>query len=285
MNTFFNDNKLKNNLDKTKIMILSKNNELKKGSITLDGKIISHSTSLVILGTRFNQNLEWSDHMKGSNGLITQLKRRLSAVRMLSKLTSMKFASNLANSLFISKLNYHIEVWGSGSRYASNKIYGLMIETAKSVIRNQYGKSDSYYLDSMKWNNFDEHYEKAICNLTHKIITCDKSNRHRISNQIIENRSVRARTDNKLGPKSAEMGSNTTYQKSFIYRIKSVYNNLPRTITLLSQHNLFKKWIKKYYLGLMKKSKPKLSCDNTENDEIYYNPLDACMSNPLTSDI
>ena len=62
-NDYFTNNELVNNIDKTKIMIISPNQEDTKGSIELDGETVKHSPELRILGTTVQSNMKWDSHI------------------------------------------------------------------------------------------------------------------------------------------------------------------------------------------------------------------------------
>ena len=55
--------------------------------------------------------------------------------------------------------------------------------------------------------------------------------------------------ENKLGPHDQSMGQSIHTQKSFLYRAISVYNKLPKNLTLSPNHKIFKKWCKMYNLN------------------------------------
>ena len=76
MNQYFIDNRLQNNKKKTKVMLITQNKEIKKEYITLDKKQIKHQEQLKVLGTIFNENLNWNDQIRGKKGMLYQLKQR-----------------------------------------------------------------------------------------------------------------------------------------------------------------------------------------------------------------
>ena len=57
LNNYFKNNKLINNIKKTKIMIISKNKKIQNKIINIEGKEIGHSSSIKILGTIFNDTI------------------------------------------------------------------------------------------------------------------------------------------------------------------------------------------------------------------------------------
>ena len=135
INNYFKNNYLINNIDKTQIMLIMKNQALKEINIKLNDTSISHSKKVKVLGTTFNENLNWKDHLEiGNNCLITQLKQRKSAILRLSKRVSKKFLPQYSNSILISKLNHHIKLWGSYLKTIKNKIDDIQLSIAIKLI-------------------------------------------------------------------------------------------------------------------------------------------------------
>ena len=113
INKYYSDNKLINNSSKSKIMFISNNNKLKKLNININDFTFTHNSSIKILGTTINDNLDWSTHLeKGTNSLFKSLKLRKNIIYHLSNNVSKQFAMQYSNAIFMSKLYYHIEVWG-----------------------------------------------------------------------------------------------------------------------------------------------------------------------------
>ena len=81
---------------------------------------------------------------------------------------------------------------------------------------------------------------------------------------MIKNRNVRNHAQNKVGHHDPEMGHSTYTQRSFLYVSINSYNKLPRNITLIKEHHLFKKWVKKYNLNNNIKLK-----EQEDNNQVY----------------
>ena len=174
-------------------MLITKQNNLKKGSILLENKIIKHSQNIKILGTIFNDCLDWSDHVSiGYDSLISQLKRRKHTVLTMAKYVDNNFAIKYANSILISKLNYHMQIWGS-------KINKILLQTATTISNCKPGRTDDFILKSINWNNFDQMYKNSIIKITHKLLNKDNSNKHFLFNIITHGRNVRNTAENKCG--------------------------------------------------------------------------------------
>ena len=138
---------------------------------------------------------------KGYQSLISQLKHRKHAVLNVARNVDNKFAVKYANSILISKLNYHIQLWGACSRTDASKINRLLIETAIKITNCIPGRTDEYILKSIKWTNFNVMYENSIIKFTHKLLNHDKNNKHFLFNIITDGRTIRNINDNKCGPR------------------------------------------------------------------------------------
>ena len=138
-------------------MIISKNNDIKKGFISLEGKIIPHSPNVKILGTIINDTLDWSDHLiNSSNSLIKQPKCQLSAIKTVSKYVDKKYLLQYSNAILISKINYHIEIWGKCSKTAYTAINNIILKAAHILSPIRYGKTNEAILKSIKWMNLQQ---------------------------------------------------------------------------------------------------------------------------------
>ena len=64
------------------------------------------------LGINIEDNLMWNSHLvEGKDSLLTQLKRRLTALRKCRPYIDFRLSKMLANGLFASKLAYGAELW------------------------------------------------------------------------------------------------------------------------------------------------------------------------------
>ena len=89
----------------------------------LENKQIGHSKSLKILGTVINEMLDWSTHIYNcENPLIRQLKTHLHAIKYARTFMSNEFLLKYSNAILISKLNYHVEIWGQCTKGQQNDI-------------------------------------------------------------------------------------------------------------------------------------------------------------------
>ena len=145
------NNLLKNNIKKTAIMIVSNNKDLKQVEREMLGIKLKHSENVKILGTWLSDDLKWNHHINhGKESLIAQLKARMSAVKLIKRKVSARFAKIAATAIFFSKLTYHIEAYGSTTLTNKRKIDNIIIRMAKFLNGPAgLGRSDKWHLDQL----------------------------------------------------------------------------------------------------------------------------------------
>ena len=98
-------------MDKTKIMIFTNDTKIKEKNIKIGKAEIGHTKIIKILGTKFNDQLNWQDHIDiGTNSLISQLKQK-NAIKRIEQFVDKNCLLKYINAIFISKLNYHVKPW------------------------------------------------------------------------------------------------------------------------------------------------------------------------------
>ena len=104
MYKYYTANKLKINLEKTQIMLSGCKSKV-KGNITIENVKISNKSNIKILGTIFSEDNKFNNNITmGTNSLLTQLKRRSAAIIRIANPFSIKFKSQLIQSLLIGKI-------------------------------------------------------------------------------------------------------------------------------------------------------------------------------------
>ena len=127
------------------------------------------------------------------------------------------------------------------------------------------GRTRNWMMLKIKWLTTQKNYENSSQNIIYKIITSEED--HYFKDYLLKSRSIRNKSQNKVGTHDQIMGQSIFTQKSFLYTSIELYNNLPKNLTLIKQQNLFKKWVKLYNLNNNIKLK------NQEDNTIEYTPL------------
>ena len=169
-------------------------------------------------------------------------------VKMASYKVGNKFAIQMAQAIFYGKLMHHIEVIGCTNRYNIQRINNMIYSLGRTLLGNEnIGRTNQWVLDKLKWLDYENLYKSSIYKTTHQLL--NTYNQHYITSDLIQNRNIRNKSQNKLGPHANKIGMNEIEQATFVYQAKKIYNTLPKELTMIKKKNLFKKWLKKYMLN------------------------------------
>ena len=172
---YMNANHLVLNEDKSKLLILSQEEKIKKEiEIEIEGqdeKLIP-SRTMTYLGIEIKDDMKWNFFIEDSpNNLIKELKKRLSAIKLIRKHINFKVTKMLINGLFHSKLLYGVTLWAGAPQYLKAKIQHLQLEACRVANGPHASRwSKSRLLDSMKWADVQQLLDRALATTTHSII-------------------------------------------------------------------------------------------------------------------
>ena len=109
---YMNSNRLAINAEKSKILIVSKNKNMKETfQVQMDRKLIKHSKSVKILGTTMDDNLTWDSHLKKE--VIPELKNTICTMKLTTRFMDKMFKREYVNSIFRGKVLFRTETWGA----------------------------------------------------------------------------------------------------------------------------------------------------------------------------
>ena len=87
-----------------------------------------------LLGININRDLNWSDHLEnGEKSILPILRKQIGALSLLVKQLPKTSRLMLSNGLFMSKLCYLIQIWGSASNKLLKKVQVTMNRAARFV--------------------------------------------------------------------------------------------------------------------------------------------------------
>ena len=242
-------NKLAFNNDKTKIMAITKNINLKEIiKIPTEEEDITHQSQITILGIVVQDNMKlnnWID--KGRESLINQLKTRLSALKKIAPTSNYKLRKNLANGIFQSKLVYGIQVWGTAPKYLIQKIQVIQNNVARLTIGNKSKRwSQKHLMDEMNWLCINDLITFHTTTTIHQTLNTKTPNYMYKRMQNNQQLPTRSSAINKLGPKPPNQGNTTHSKNTFIPRSYEIYNNIPDVITAIPGRRFFRTKMKRY---------------------------------------
>ena len=246
MNTYYNSNKLKINIEKTQIL-LSGNNVKLRGNIVIEDKIIYNKSNMKILGTIYSEDAKFNNHLTfGTNSLLTQLKRRSAAISRIAKPFDLKFKVQLVHALLIGKIRYNIQTWGNISvelKYKINKIISKMVDKITNNI--WFGRDSKWRMKKLKIPTFYRIFYDSSYIQTYKFLNQDKTNAMYFI--LTKDRNINLLAQNKCCTFNHDENPSYLTKLSFESNMRIKYNLLPRAITLSPNVNLFKKWLHKYH--------------------------------------
>ena len=97
---------------------------------------------------------------------------------------------------------------------------------------------------TLGWHDYETLHKSAIQKITHKILNSENENS--IKYTLTSNRGVRHFAQNKVCPQLPKVGLTKIDQNSYQYLAVKFYNELPKELTLIKNHNIFKIWLAKY---------------------------------------
>lgn len=250
--SYMNANKLALNEDKTKIFIITKHPDRKdQVKLQVSDKIISHTKTINVLGVKINEKLTWNNHLiQGDKSLAQQIRQRMTVIRNLRKLTTIKFAKILATSLVMSKIEYAIALWGNAPKYMLDIIQKLLNKTARIVIGPTSARwSVRRLMNTMGWLTIKDLFIYHQSCLIHQVIITG-------SPEYLKERIVTGRTGitrsfayKKLGPKPREIGSSMFTKNTFVATSFAQYDSLPGEITSIPVRSIFKRRLKRFLIN------------------------------------
>ena len=171
---YMKSNLLQLNREKTQLLIIS---ERKKPKETLylqaQPKNVYTTKNFTFLGIEVEDNLQWNSYIENSKyNLISQLKKRLVALRHLKKYADEKMMKQYANGIFLSKVLYGAELWGGAPIYLKKKVQSLILEAARITLGLKLTDrwNTSRLMNKMNWLKLDDLLTLSAGHLIHQII-------------------------------------------------------------------------------------------------------------------
>ena len=247
MEDYASANKLIVNPDKTKVIILSKNQAVKDNFlITLKGQEIKHSPEVTILRLKISDNLMWECHVQ--TNLLPQIKNRVRSFKIVSRYLGPKFRRVYANSIYRSKILNGIESWGGIQKTYLTKLQQQQDIMTKITLGRQGDRlSPRQRQCLLKWLPLKQEIEMAMARTTFNIIL-ERKNPEEISSVMPQNlKGLRIKNQRKLDTKPAWLTKSKVARATFrAWAYK--YNTHPAILTQETKYSKFKKDLKNHYL-------------------------------------
>ena len=157
--------RLKLNTDKTQFILLGTRHllvQVKRKSVSLDGVDISFSDNVTCLGVVFNNELEFSTHIKRLTGKCVYHLHQMRSVRCS---LSVDAAKTLVNAFITSQIDYCNSVF---SRVAVTH-QSVLIAAARLIVKKcKYDTITATISDVLHWLPIQQRIEYRICDLVYK---------------------------------------------------------------------------------------------------------------------
>ena len=180
---FLGSNRLAMNQEKTTIIeIMSRQKRVRTvgtpPSLTVpdkqgNPKILTSQMYTRLLGINIGRDLSWSDHLEnGEKSILPILRRQIGALFLLVKQLPKTSRLMLTNGLFMSKLCYLLQIWGSASKNLLKKVQVTMNKAARFVTGWSKRTNTTILMKACNWLLIEEliSYQSMISlwNILHK---------------------------------------------------------------------------------------------------------------------
>ena len=227
---WFQSNSMKNNVDKTEIVIFSKKINEKKYIIEMPGPKntilkITPKKHTKVLGVYIDKNLRWDKQVNYVK------KNALNVVRNIHKINKflpLKLRIDLYHALISPLFNYADVIWGGCRKKESNKLQTVQNFAAKSVTLNRKYDSATDSLRQLKLLNLEKRRKVHEGVFIHKALV-QKSSKNLQKDYDFYSRKINTRNA-KLGKLIQPAHSTTKYRKSVLYRTIKTWNELPQSV-------------------------------------------------------
>ena len=262
LSDYFKANKLKLNVDKTKMVCFRKKNhdfEEQQLLVTLNGIHLKCENSATFLGITLQENLSWENHC---NNVANKMARNAGILNRVKKLLPLPSLCTLYNSLIFPHFAYGLEVWGACQPKHLKRIATIQKKSVRAI-------SNAHWLSHteprMKKLNIlkvnDQHYLQCL-SLIYDMIKNNSPDLYNLSqDQNLHShyhtlRSTTERPENlRLPTFNAQQGKG-----SFLSFSPPHWNALPEGLKNANSRKTFKTQLKKIKIN---DYKDRVECTNT----------------------
>ena len=246
-------NSLVLNNDKLKFMLCSTpqlRNFRMSDDLQIKGKLnnsIEETVNHKILGIIFCNNLSWNSHISTSEkNLINQLSVRLNYIKIIAKYTPTHILKNIANALFISKLNYGISIWGNTSNRNIQSLQVIQNKVVRTIYKLPFDTPIYILMNRSNWLSVNQMVVFHSLMSIYKILKTKKPKfLYDKINMNYEHYSHTTRASSRCDIIIPFLRLNLS-MNSFLYRSMKLWNDLPIHIRDISETNRFKICVKTY---------------------------------------
>ena len=230
--------------------------------LKLGEEVIKQARTATILGLKINNNLDWNDFLFGDDedkeyeGLIKKLKKRLGMARKVSNLP-FKLRKMVLTGIFMGKLGYALEIYGSANKGQIQQIQQLQNRAARMVTKNPRSVSTRECINQCGWLRIETLIKQKILWMGYNIRL--NQTVPYIDKHIGRSRKTMSSTITSYDPEYGKL-----FRESTLPTFVRLWNQLPQTIREASP-----KEFKVKMTAHIKQEERK--AEETENDEMVNN--------------
>ena len=255
ISNYMHSNKLVINNDKTKLLIITKKNEIRNQiELKVDGieKPIKPLRNFLYLGVRIQDDLKWNQHLAdGPENMTKKLQQKLNAVKLIRRYMGVKTTKMVLNGIFMSVIYYGACLWIGAPHYLKDKIQKLQLDACRLTIGRKADRwSKKKLLQEMNWLPVNEILKKESILMTHKIMkTNNPEHMHykmftKYKNYLTKE--TRQTGMNNLGNLPKQIGNSKTTQYHYRVSAYKIFNQIPEELRLMNDPKIFKRWVNRY---------------------------------------
>ena len=242
---WYTRNKLKINVDKTKVMVLSISKKYDL-NICINAERIEQVHSIRYLGIEIDDKLLWNNHVRQ---LTKQLGCKIYLLQKMRKFVNQNVLNFLYLTLIQPCIDYASSVWGHCSSKSLDNLLRLQKRAAR-VVKSNYDYVNSYgddLIKELKWKSFEQRRDYFLATLMYKCVYGLAPTR--MVNEIemvCDRHSHNTRSADSLNvviPKP----NRACFKKCFRFSGAQVWNSLPDTLQNARTVQHFKRVYKQLY--------------------------------------
>lgn len=248
---FFRANKIKLNVEKTKMICFRKKNidfDKDQLQVTLENEKLELVDETVFLGMTIDCHLTWEKHCHDVANKVSRTTGILGRVKNFLPATALR---TIYDSLLMSHIQYGLEIWGGcNSSKGKKRLVGTHKKAVRHLSKSHYMAHTEPRMKSLGLLKIEDQHLLQNAALAHDII-----NKHGPTNlqdsfdlyTDSHDYSLRSVTDNPLGLR--ETLSNTRQIKhGFSSLGPRIWNSIPENIRQIKNRKSFKRHLKKHIL-------------------------------------
>jgi len=275
LDDYFKANKLKLNIDKTKLMCFRKKSDKFVKSdlnIPLDNAIINCVDEISFLGFVLDSHLSWDAHCCKVANKVSQITGLLGRFK---KILPTKALKTLYNSLLMSHVQYGIEIWGGSSNKHKKRIIISQKRAIRHICKSYRLAHTEPRMKDLGLLRLPDQHQLQCAKLAYDIVNakCPDTLKHKFELSInTHSHSLRSTSQNPLELRQV-LTKKKSSSTSFSVLGPKIWNEVPERLKKLDNQMSFRKQLKKHIL------------ESYNNDTKCSNPLckdrkfHSCISN------